>query len=608
MIKKSDRASWNPLDVAVLASQALFLWMFFAAGGLEHAADMSALDPSAAYAFASRWRHGMAGGSPLYMPGFFATAIVTWYWTGRLSTRVLMVRCAALMALATLLAILAAPSGIALVVESFERVTGIALQAPTGPGAVRVAQGLYTLINWTSFVVAGHRALAGRTLKPFWVPALLSVGLALGRPITVGDFTGFWTERVAAGDAVAIVSFGLVPVLVWGFIRGPAVVAGDSVARGPFRTPPATDFEPGLILAGVLHRPTRSAVTASGVAVGVVLVMLTVGLARGQLLDRARREVRAGADIILRPAGTGIGAVSTVLGVDLAIVPRIEAIDGVEVVVPLAQHVERSEASAFGFRSFDGVDFGRYAALSGLRIVEGREPVDTDEALVDEFFVRTGQGRVGDSLTFAGRPMRIVGVYAPESMSRIKVPIEAVQREFDAEGFASMLLIKVRKGADVGAVALALRERVPEIQLLLARDLPALYSGQTPALTTFLSVVVGLALVVSTLVIAITSYTTVLERTRQIGILKSLGASRGFIAGVVVREAILVGAAGVVAGQIVSVIAAAALGSATTLQIEIGPGLFLQTALLGVAAAVAGALYPAIRAARLDPVLALAHE
>jgi hypothetical protein len=185
-----DRATWSPLDAVVLASQALFLWMFFAAGGLERAADAAdAAGRAAAYAFASRWRHGMAGGSPLYMPGFFATAIATWFWARGLSTRTLAVRSALLMPLAALAALLAAPPGIAHVVAAFEGMAGIALEAPAHPGAVRVAQGLYTLIAWTSFVVAGHRALVGLTLKPFWVPALLSVGLALGRPVTVGDFT-----------------------------------------------------------------------------------------------------------------------------------------------------------------------------------------------------------------------------------------------------------------------------------------------------------------------------------------------------------------------------------------------------------------------------------
>jgi putative ABC transport system permease protein len=634
MIERSDSPTLGLLDAAVLASQALFLWMFFAAGGLERIADATGATDAqaAAYAFASDWRHGMAGGSPLYMPGFFATAVATWFWARRLSTPALLARCAMLMPLAALAAHLAAPPGIAHVVAAFERATGIAYEAPTGPGVVRVAQGLYTLITWTAFVVAGHRALVGRSLRPFWVPAALSVGLALGRPVTVGDFTSLWAERVAAGDVVAIVSFALIPACVWLFVRCPLSVVRcfawgrhtsrsrckpDHTGHPPYvnNGPRTTDdgqrtttFEPGLVLAGVLHRPTRSAVTAFGVALGVVLVMLTVGLARGQLLDRARREVRSGADIILRPSGSGLGAVSTVLAVDLAILPQVESVEGVEAVVPLAQHIERSEASSFGFRSFDGVDFDRYAEMGGLRVVEGRGIEGPDEALVDEYFTRTGQGSVGGSVSFAGRPLTIVGVYAPESMSRIKVPIETVQRQFEAEGHASMLLIKIRPEADVEAVARALRDRVPESQILLARDLPALFAAQTPALTTFLSVVVGLALVVSTLVIAITSYTTVLERTRQIGILKSLGASRRFIAGVVVREALVVGASGVVVGQLVSVVAAAVISGVTTLRIEVGAELFVQTALLGVAAAVVGALYPAIRAARLDPVLALAHD
>src|SRR5687768_10596337 len=70
-----------------LAACTFFLWMFSAAATLEHTAELGGISASTgrdahaiAYEFAARWRHGMAGNSPLYMPGFFVVAIATWFW------------------------------------------------------------------------------------------------------------------------------------------------------------------------------------------------------------------------------------------------------------------------------------------------------------------------------------------------------------------------------------------------------------------------------------------------------------------------------------------------------------------------------------------------
>jgi putative ABC transport system permease protein len=362
-----------------------------------------------------------------------------------------------------------------------------------------------------------------------------------------------------------------------------------------------------LVLANLAHRRTRSFVTILGVAIGVVLVTLTMGLARGQLAERGRREANAGAEILLRPSGAGLSSVSASLSVDLAAVPVIEAIEGVADVVPLGQHVERAE-TGFGFRSIDGVDFEEYARISGLRIVEGRPFQAPNEAIVDEFFARAPENKIGKTTQFAGNTYTIVGVYSPPSMSRVKIPLSSMQDYFDAQGFASMLMIKVHDGVNPETVALALRERFPDNQIILTRDLPNFYARGIPALNTFLNVVVGLSLIISTLVIMLTMYTTVVERTRQIGILKALGASRMFIAAAIEREAILISFAGVVLGYLVAIVTAALIQRFTSLQIEFQTSVFLATGAVGVLSGVLGALYPAVRAAKLDPVDALAYE
>jgi putative ABC transport system permease protein len=103
-------------------------------------------------------------------------------------------------------------------------------------------------------------------------------------------------------------------------------------------------------------------------------------------------------------------------------------------------------------------------------------------------------------------------------------------------------------------------------------------------------------------------YTTITERTREIGILKAMGASRGFIIGVIEKEAILISVLGLVVGFVVALIAGSLIHRAYGLVFEYGWGWAIAAALIGLLGGAIGALYPAIRAANLDAVSALSYE
>jgi putative ABC transport system permease protein len=100
----------------------------------------------------------------------------------------------------------------------------------------------------------------------------------------------------------------------------------------------------------------------------------------------------------------------------------------------------------------------------------------------------------------------------------------------------------------------------------------------------------------------------VTERTRQIGILKSLGMSNSKIAWVVEQEALVVSILGVSLGLALTFAARFALMRVSTLSVEIEPRWVLFSLMIGLVGVTIGALYPALRAARQDAVEALSYE
>src|SRR5271165_6306554 len=88
----------------------------------------------------------------------------------------------------------------------------------------------------------------------------------------------------------------------------------------------------------------------------------------------------------------------------------------------------------------------------------------------------------------------------------------------------------------------------------MAEQLSFLTPEHLPAFTIALNVVIGIAVIIGFLVIFQSMYTAVMERTREIGILKSLGASKLYIVNAVVRETMLLALVGIVAGIIISLV------------------------------------------------------
>jgi putative ABC transport system permease protein len=362
-----------------------------------------------------------------------------------------------------------------------------------------------------------------------------------------------------------------------------------------------------LVFSNIAHRPARTLVSIVGVGIGVLLIVFTVGLSHGVLRERGRREASIGAEIMVRASGTrGVfGAQQFKVPVEHA--AELARLPGVRAAVPLGQMTDRTD-TGLGARVVDGINFDEYAPMAGLRLTEGTKPIKGDEAIVDTEWQKDHKAHVGDTVKVYERPFRIVGVFEPPGGGRIKIPLATMQAQVGAEGRCASVLVAATNPAEQDAVAARIHEVFPDDQIIFTRDLPELYAAGVPALNVFINVIVAVAAAISMLVILLAMYTTVTERTRQIGILKALGMSNASIAWVVEQEALLVSVLGVAFGVVLTFGARFLLMRASSLTVEIEPRWILVALVIGLLGGTIGALYPALRAARQDAVDALSYE
>jgi putative ABC transport system permease protein len=170
------------------------------------------------------------------------------------------------------------------------------------------------------------------------------------------------------------------------------------------------------------------------------------------------------------------------------------------------------------------------------------------------------------------------------------------------------ILVKLKSGYDPAAVAAKINDALPGNKISLTSDLVIDAEERIPGLSTFLRILVALGAFVSTIFVLLSMYTTITERRKEIGILKSLGASTTFIISSIEGEAFFVGVLGVIVGLVVSVGSATFIGRQFGLAFEFSPRWIATAILIALAGSLVGALYPAWRASGIDPVEVMVNE
>ncbi len=364
-----------------------------------------------------------------------------------------------------------------------------------------------------------------------------------------------------------------------------------------------------MVVANLVHRPIRSLISVVAIALEVTLILLIVGLCYGIMNDSKNRTAGIGADVIVQPPGSSFLAGISGAPVSVKVADVLRGMPHVTVVSPVIWQI----ATGGGLEVIDGIDFASFQALAGpFQFVKGGPFQGPDDVLVDDYISRQRHVKVGDTMEIFNHNFRICGIVENGRGARKFVPIATLQDLIGATGKASVFYLKLDDQSNADAVVQAVKNQ-PGMERYSVLSTPDYLSMMTPShlpgFRPFIGVVIGVSLVIGFLVIFQSMYTAVMERTREIGILKSMGASKLYIVNVVLRETVLLAITGIVVGIAVSLLARIGIQSRWPLvHIDKSTDWIIRAAIIAIVGAGAGALYPAYKAAQKDPIDALAYE
>jgi len=359
-----------------------------------------------------------------------------------------------------------------------------------------------------------------------------------------------------------------------------------------------------LLWGNITARPMRAFLNIVAITIQVFLVLMIVGLTTGVVSEWGKRVEGVGADILVQPPNS-----SMFLAFSRAVLPeslanKVAKLPGVDEVSPTLTLMDQKN-----FVLVYGIDYRRFNALSrGFLFRSGRPFEAANEAIADDIVAQSKHLKVGDTITLLNHAFTICGIVAHGKGARYFIPLKTAQDMTGADQRVSMLY--VRSKGDVEAT----REQILSVApgdgvKSMAEYTTLMNSSNLPELKPFIRTMVGLGMVISFLVVLLNMHTMVLERTREIGILKALGSSRLDIVKLLLGETLVLALLGGITGIAMTFLVEVILKETTpSLQILLTPGWLGAALLLALAGAAAGAVYPALRAASFDPVVALAYE
>ena len=361
-----------------------------------------------------------------------------------------------------------------------------------------------------------------------------------------------------------------------------------------------------LIFANLTHRPVRTLLSVLAIAVEVTMILTLVGVSHGTLDSTAARARGVGADIVVRPPN------STVVSA-LSSAPMSDKLIGVLMQQPHVALATGTVIQGLTFPdSITGLDFAAFNKMNGgFTYLSGGDPVNEDDITVDQYYAQHRHLRVGDTLRLVNRDWKVSGIFEGGKLANICVKLSALQAITGSPGHLSQIYVKLDDSKWTDAVVAELKTKMPGYPIYSMEELTSMLSiNNIGMLKDFIWVVITVAVIVGFIVVFLAMYTAVLERTREIGILKAVGGSSGLVLELLLRETMLLALLGSVLGI------ALTYGTQWLMKMLVPPPLVQETVYywwpiaggIAVVGSMLGVVVPGVKAVQQDVTEALSYE
>ncbi|HIH35908.1 MAG TPA: ABC transporter permease [Methanosphaera sp.] len=371
-----------------------------------------------------------------------------------------------------------------------------------------------------------------------------------------------------------------------------------------------------LIMKNPFRNKTRSFLAIVGIAIGIATIV-ALGLITASLEDSTETTLKDGsAEITVTKIGSSMGSSSGNL--NESYVDKLSEIDGVEKTAGLLDTTiidttSDRESSRYGYSLYgakrDDLDIVGINNVNGSLFDEEKDELIVGKNLADE-----ENYTIGDTIDVYGNEFKITGIYETGSIfydTAMYTSLERLQNLTDNEGEISSISVKIKKDANLTTVNDNIKDKYNDtLNTITTEEMSQTIDDTLGMINSTTTAIEALAIIIGGLGVINTMMMTVFERTREIGVLKSVGWTKKRILTMIMGESIVLTLLSGIIGSVLGVIGVVLLlkvnGGDMTLVFNIN--IFIKAFAVALTVGILGGLYPAIKASRLSPTEALRYE
>lgn len=374
-----------------------------------------------------------------------------------------------------------------------------------------------------------------------------------------------------------------------------------------------------LIIRNIRARKIRSILTVIGVAICIFMnIFITTGTSLVEFEMEGIVARYAGQIYVTSKLAEGFPPTASVISTIVAdeILEETENIDPARSTSILFAPVEPSIAPympptilAVGITpGKEKAYIGDVEAAFGASSFTGEEA----EVILGNAAADFYEGEVGENITVMGRALKIVGILQKSGFlvidGTVLIPLSYSQELFHREGSVSCALLTAERVGVVGEIAESINDRYPELQVITQKEMAESIDIQLSGMRMWIGMINVTVLAVAIVIIMVVMIITVVQRTREIGTLRAIGAKKRIILSLILGESFIISLFGCLLGIALAFIVLVGTGWNVADLLEVWPRFLLVTVASGCLVGVVAGLYPAYRASKVSPMEALRYE